>query len=81
MEEMSSFSLPILNQLHILVLVFIIVLIVEYSVVIRIFASHMSFTGAVIVSTPQDIALLDARRGANMFRKVEVPVCILFYYL
>ena len=31
-------------------------------------------TGAVIVSTPQDIALLDARRGISMFRKVEVPV-------
>jgi len=31
-------------------------------------------TGAVIVSTPQDIALLDARRGLNMFRKVDVPV-------
>jgi ATP-binding protein involved in chromosome partitioning len=30
--------------------------------------------GAVIVSTPQDIALLDARKGLNMFRKVEVPV-------
>ena len=30
--------------------------------------------GAVIVSTPQDIALLDARKGAEMFRKVEVPV-------
>ncbi|XP_066954256.1 iron-sulfur cluster transfer protein NUBPL isoform X3 [Macrobrachium rosenbergii] len=31
-------------------------------------------TGAVIVSTPQDIALLDARRGAEMFRKVNIPV-------
>uniref|UniRef100_A0A8C3IRT2 NUBP iron-sulfur cluster assembly factor, mitochondrial n=1 Tax=Chrysemys picta bellii TaxID=8478 RepID=A0A8C3IRT2_CHRPI len=30
--------------------------------------------GAVIVSTPQDIALLDARKGAEMFRKVHVPV-------
>jgi len=30
--------------------------------------------GAVIVSTPQDIALLDARKGLNMFKKVEVPV-------
>uniref|UniRef100_A0A8C3S122 NUBP iron-sulfur cluster assembly factor, mitochondrial n=1 Tax=Chelydra serpentina TaxID=8475 RepID=A0A8C3S122_CHESE len=29
---------------------------------------------AVIVSTPQDIALLDARKGAEMFRKVHVPV-------
>jgi len=30
--------------------------------------------GAVIVSTPQEIALLDARKGTEMFRKVEVPV-------
>ncbi|KAL5972503.1 hypothetical protein ACLOJK_039307 [Asimina triloba] len=29
---------------------------------------------ALIVSTPQDVALIDARRGANMFRKVEVPI-------
>lgn len=31
-------------------------------------------TGAVIVTTPQDIALLDARRGLEMFRKVNIPV-------
>lgn len=31
-------------------------------------------SGAVIVSTPQDIALLDARKGLNMFRKTGVPV-------
>ena len=30
--------------------------------------------GAVIISTPQDIALMDARRGINMFRKVHVPI-------
>jgi ATP-binding protein involved in chromosome partitioning len=30
--------------------------------------------GAVIVSTPQDLALIDARKGLNMFRKVNVPV-------
>jgi len=30
--------------------------------------------GAVVVSTPQDIALIDARKGLEMFRKVEVPV-------
>ncbi|MCO5553893.1 hypothetical protein L7F22_007419 [Adiantum nelumboides] len=29
---------------------------------------------AVIVSTPQDIALIDARRGANMFEKVRVSI-------
>ena len=37
-------------------------------------AQKVPLTGAVIVSTPQDIALLDARRGLNMFRKVDVPV-------
>ncbi|MEW5704219.1 MAG: Mrp/NBP35 family ATP-binding protein [Pseudomonadota bacterium] len=31
-------------------------------------------TGAIIVSTPQDLALLDTRRGLNMFREVHVPV-------
>ncbi|MEO8802237.1 MAG: iron-sulfur cluster carrier protein ApbC [Rudaea sp.] len=31
-------------------------------------------SGAVIVTTPQDIALLDARKGLKMFEKVEVPV-------
>jgi len=31
-------------------------------------------TGAVIVTTPQDIALLDARRGVTMFEKVGVPI-------
>lgn len=34
------------------------------------------FLGAVIVSTPQDVALLDARKGAEMFRKVHVPVSV-----
>ena len=37
-------------------------------------AQRVPLAGAVIVSTPQDIALLDARKGLNMFRKVEVPV-------
>lgn len=37
-------------------------------------AQRVPLTGAVIVSTPQDIALLDARKGINMFRKVDVPV-------
>lgn len=37
-------------------------------------AQRVPLTGAVIVSTPQDLALLDARKGLNMFRKVEVPV-------
>jgi ATP-binding protein involved in chromosome partitioning len=37
-------------------------------------AQRVPLAGAVIVSTPQDIALLDARKGLNMFRKVAVPV-------
>jgi ATP-binding protein involved in chromosome partitioning len=37
-------------------------------------AQRVPLAGAVIVSTPQDIALLDARKGLNMFRKVDVPV-------
>jgi ATP-binding protein involved in chromosome partitioning len=37
-------------------------------------AQSVPLAGAVIVSTPQDIALLDARKGLNMFRKVDVPV-------
>ena len=41
---------------------------------LRFFFSHVFSAGALIVSTPQDIALIDARRGANMFRKVQVPV-------
>lgn len=37
-------------------------------------AQRVPLSGAVIVSTPQDIALLDARKGLNMFRRVDVPV-------
>ncbi|XP_049452709.1 iron-sulfur protein NUBPL isoform X2 [Epinephelus fuscoguttatus] len=37
-------------------------------------SQNIPVSGAVIVSTPQDIALLDARRGAEMFKKVNVPV-------
>ena len=37
-------------------------------------SQRVPLAGAVIVSTPQDIALLDARRGIAMFRKVEVPI-------
>jgi len=33
--------------------------------------------GAIIVTTPQDIALLDARRGAEMFKNVNIPVSLL----
>jgi ATP-binding protein involved in chromosome partitioning len=37
-------------------------------------SQKVQVTGAVIVSTPQDIALIDARRAVRMFEKVEVPV-------
>jgi ATP-binding protein involved in chromosome partitioning len=37
-------------------------------------AQQVPLAGAIIVSTPQDIALADARKGLNMFRKVDVPV-------
>jgi len=37
-------------------------------------AQQVPLAGAIIVSTPQDLALLDARKGISMFRKVEVPV-------
>ncbi len=37
-------------------------------------AQQVPLSGAVIVSTPQDLALIDARKGLNMFKKVDVPV-------
>jgi ATP-binding protein involved in chromosome partitioning len=37
-------------------------------------AQKIPVSGAVVVTTPQDIALLDARKGLKMFEKVEVPV-------
>ncbi|XP_063146097.1 iron-sulfur cluster transfer protein NUBPL isoform X2 [Candoia aspera] len=37
-------------------------------------SQNIPVAGAVIVSTPQDIALLDAHKGAEMFRKMNVPV-------
>jgi ATP-binding protein involved in chromosome partitioning len=37
-------------------------------------SQRLALSGAVIVSTPQDLALLDARRGVTMFRKVNVPI-------
>jgi ATP-binding protein involved in chromosome partitioning len=37
-------------------------------------AQSVPVTGAVIVTTPQDVALLDAKRGIEMFRKVNVPI-------
>src|SRR5262249_39725515 len=37
-------------------------------------AQQVPLSGAIIVATPQDLALIDARKGLNMFRKVDVPV-------
>ncbi len=37
-------------------------------------SQQVPVSGAVIVTTPQDIALLDARKGIEMFRKVDVPI-------
>jgi ATP-binding protein involved in chromosome partitioning len=37
-------------------------------------AQQLALSGAVIVSTPQDIALIDARKGLEMFKKVNVPI-------
>jgi ATP-binding protein involved in chromosome partitioning len=37
-------------------------------------AQRVALRGAVIVSTPQDVALVDARRGVRMFERVRVPV-------
>ncbi len=37
-------------------------------------AQQVPIAGAIIVSTPQDLSLIDAKKGLNMFRKVEVPV-------
>ncbi|KAI9006942.1 P-loop containing nucleoside triphosphate hydrolase protein [Hyaloraphidium curvatum] len=37
-------------------------------------AQQLPLSGAIVISTPQDIALIDARKGADMFSKVSVPV-------
>jgi len=37
-------------------------------------AQQVPLSGAVIVSTPQDLALIDARKGLNMFKRVDVPL-------
>ncbi len=37
-------------------------------------SQRATLAGAIIVSTPQDLALIDARKGLNMFRKVNVPI-------
>ncbi len=35
---------------------------------------NIDITGAVIISTPQDLALLDATKGLNMFKKMDIPI-------
>jgi ATP-binding protein involved in chromosome partitioning len=37
-------------------------------------SQQVELSGIIIVSTPQDIALIDAKKGANMFSKVNIPV-------
>lgn len=37
-------------------------------------SQRVPLTGAIIVSTPQDIALIDARKGIEMFKKVNIPI-------
>ena len=37
-------------------------------------SQEVPLTGAVVVTTPQDIALMDARKGLVMFEKVNVPI-------
>tara|TARA_Y100000590_G_scaffold468471_1_gene651349 strand:+ start:1425 stop:2465 length:1041 start_codon:yes stop_codon:yes gene_type:complete len=37
-------------------------------------AQSSKLTGSIIISTPQDVALIDARKGINMFKKVNVPI-------
>ncbi|KAB2016095.1 hypothetical protein ES319_D08G072600v1 [Gossypium barbadense] len=37
-------------------------------------SQKLQLSGALIVSTPQDVALIDARRGVRMFSKVQVPI-------
>ncbi|TKY52710.1 Iron-sulfur protein NUBPL [Spatholobus suberectus] len=39
-------------------------------------SQNLQLSGALIVSTPQDVALMDARRGVKMFNKVDVPACV-----
>ena len=37
-------------------------------------AQNSKLTGSIVISTPQEVALTDARKGINMFKKVEVPI-------
>ena len=38
------------------------------------YSPRILMVGAIIVSTPQDVALVDARKGVGMFQKVSIPV-------
>ena len=37
-------------------------------------AQNSKLSGSIIISTPQDVALIDVRKGINMFKKVNVPI-------
>lgn len=37
-------------------------------------SQKVQLTGTIIISTPQDLSLIDARKGLNMFKKVNVPI-------
>lgn len=47
---------------------------------VRHYNIFIDVVGVAIVSTPQDIALIDAVKGINMFQKVDVPVCSHYNY-
>lgn len=40
---------------------------------------HVSDAGAVVLSTPQDVALSDVRKGVAMFQKISVPVGLMLF--
>jgi Mrp family chromosome partitioning ATPase len=44
------------------------------------FRSFVDHTGTVIVSTPQDVALADVRKGIAAFRKLSIPVYFPFFH-
>ena len=48
--------------------------VVGSSVVVVVVVEAVLVLGAVVVSTPQDIALLDAKKGLELFRKLNVPI-------
>ena len=42
--------------------------------VVKDFSNKIKLSGSIIISTPQDVALADARKGINMFKRVNVPI-------